>query len=122
MTIKDNYIRILTLILLVISLLYLTLRSEVLPKHIVFMCLIILCQILHHFPAKLNYPGKVTDQNKERLYRSARSFLVYTSFILSIIMLVSAFQFYTKSMNYILAGLLLFITVKTTIAICFYVD
>lgn len=119
---QTNYLKLITLTALVISFAYMFFYTKVHSESIVLTGAVILCHVLSYFPSKLNYPGKVTEQNKKQLYALAQSLLAQVAFILSLMVVVLSFQIYTTLFLSILVGLLLLVTIRSVVMMYRHVD
>ena len=115
-------LKVSTLLISSIAIAYSVLYSNFNKLILIFLAIVILLQILYYFPSKLNYPGKVTDQNREMIYPIAQSILVQIAFLVSLMMLVLSIQFYTTIVLGLLAGVVLLVAIKGLVSVYAYLD
>ena len=112
-----KFLRVTALLVLAGVITYSVLNSTINVETLIFLGLAALLQIISFFPSKFNYPGKITDNNRTKIYSSAQILILFISLLLSLMALAMSLKIYTTILISILMVVMMFVVLRSSITI-----
>lgn len=112
-----KFLRVITLLILASVITHSVLNSTINVETLIFLGLAALLQIISFFPSKFNYPGKITDKNRAKIYSNAQILILFISLLLSLMALTMSLKIYTTILISILMVVMMFVVIRSSVTI-----